>query len=143
MRAKDRVSGIGGVFFKARNPEETALWYEEHLGIQMEPVGPGIDGRVGQTQERSATFQWRHLENPDKVGMTVWAAFPESTRYFSPGKASFMINYRVADLDALLEALREEGVSIDDHRADFDYGRFAWITDPEGNRIELWQPLGE
>jgi predicted enzyme related to lactoylglutathione lyase len=143
MRPQDRVSGIGGVFFKASDPEQMASWYQEHLGIKMEPIGPTSDERVGQSQERYAAFQWRHLENPDRVGTTVWAVFPHRTTYFSPGDAPFMIQYRVADLDGVLDALRKEGVLIDEHREDFDYGRFAWIRDPEGNRIELWQPLGE
>jgi catechol 2,3-dioxygenase-like lactoylglutathione lyase family enzyme len=124
-----RVTGIGGIFFKAREPEKLYQWYEKHLGIKREAHGQG------------ATFRWDEegAQNSSE-GMTVWAIFPERTEYFKASRANFMLNYRVDDLDALLEALREEGVEIDPHREDYDYGRFAWIADPEGNRIELWEP---
>jgi predicted enzyme related to lactoylglutathione lyase len=123
-----RVTGIGGVFFKAEHPAKLYEWYEQHLGIQREPHGGG------------ASFRWREAEAPGREGMTVWSLFPTDTKYFEPSRSPFMINYRVDDLDALLEALRAEGVEVDPHREDYDYGRFAWIMDPEGNRIELWEP---
>jgi catechol 2,3-dioxygenase-like lactoylglutathione lyase family enzyme len=124
-----RVTGIGGIFFKARDPQKLYEWYEEHLGIKREAHGQG------------ATFRWRGEGDPGtSEGMTVWAIFPEGAEYFKSSRANFMLNYRVDDLDALLEALKQEGVEIDPHREDYDYGRFAWITDPEGNRIELWEP---
>ena len=97
--------------------------YEKHLGLKREPHGQGV------------SLHWR---DPD--GMTAWALFKKDTKYFNPSQSSFMINYRVDDLDALLAALKEEGVEIDQKREDYDYGRFAWIMDPEGNRIELWEP---
>ncbi len=116
-----RVDGIGGVFFKAENPAKLYEWYAQHLGIEQKP-GVGV------------VFQ-------DSAGaMTVWSIFPKDTKYFGPGPQSFMLNYRVDDLDALLESLRAERVQIDPHREDYPYGRFAWIIDPEGNRIELWEP---
>jgi predicted enzyme related to lactoylglutathione lyase len=87
-----------------------------------------------------AAFEWRDLEDSQKKGMTVWGTFPQHTKYFGPSRSGFMINYRVDDLDASLKALKEEGVEIDPHREDYDYGRFAWIMDPEGNRIERWEP---
>src|SRR5271157_6244325 len=123
-----RVTGIGGIFFKSDNPEKLYAWYEKHLGVKQGPQGSG------------AAFEWRDAADAEKKGMTVWALFPRDTKYLGPGRSPFMINYRVDDLDALLEALKEEGVEIDPHREDCDYGRFAWITDAEGNRIELWEP---
>jgi predicted enzyme related to lactoylglutathione lyase len=123
-----RVTGIGGIFFKADDPEGLYAWYEKHLGIQREPHGQG------------ALLHWREDENPERRGETVWAIFDRNTEYFRPSRAPFMLNYRVDNLDAVLEALRAEGVAIDPKREDYDYGRFAWITDPEGNKIELWEP---
>ena len=122
-----RITGIGGVFFKSRGDSKAlAAWYEKHLGIKRE------HGYVA--------FRWRDDGNPDTEGLTTWSIFRKSSDYFDPSRATFMINYRVDDLDALLDALRAEGVEIDPKREDYDYGRFAWITDPEGNKIELWQP---
>ena len=123
-----RVTGIGGVFFKADNAEKLYNWYDEHLGITRAPDGSG------------AMFEWRKVDDSQKKGVTVWALFPRDTKYFKPSRSSFMINYRVDNLDALLDTLQKEGVEIDPHREDYDYGRFAWIMDPEGNRIELWEP---
>ena len=122
-----RVTGIGGVFFKADDPKKLYEWYEKHLGIAQTP-GAGV------------MFQWREADNPEPEGMTIWSLFKKDTNYFDPSKSSFMINYRVDNLDALLEALKADGVEIDPKREDADYGRFAWIMDPEGNRIELWEP---
>lgn len=122
-----RVTGIGGVFFKSDDPEKLYQWYEKHLDIKREPHGSG-------------EFHWRDAEDPKKEGVTVWAIFPRATKHFG-GHAGHMLNYRVDDMDALLKALKEEGVEIDPHREDSsDFGRFAWILDPEGNRIELWEP---
>lgn len=121
-----RVTGIGGIFFKADDPEKMYQWYETHLGIKRE------NGYV--------SFPWRGEKDPDEKGATVWSIFNRDTKYLDPSRATFMINYRVDDLDGLLEALRAAGVEIDPKREDQDYGRFAWITDPEGNRIELWEP---
>lgn len=120
-----RVTGLGGVFFKAEDPERLYAWYEKNLGLKRE------DGGV--------FFRWRDKES-GAPGTTVWAIFGKDTRYFEPSPAPFMFNYRVDDLDALLEQLRHAGVQIDDRRDDSKYGRFAWIIDPEGNRIELWEP---
>lgn len=122
-----RVTGIGGIFFKSANPEQLYQWYEKHLGIQRTP-------------DNGAAFHWRDAEDAQKKGMTVWSIFPQPTKYFDPSHSSFMINDCVDDLDALLEVLKQEGVEIDPKREDYDYGRFAWIMDPDGNRIELWEP---
>lgn len=122
-----RVTGIGGVFIQSKDPERLYAWYERHLGVKRDPAAGG-----------SVVFNWRDDAGGD--GMTVWSIFPENSPYFHPSRANFMINYRVADIDALLEVLRAEGVEIDPKREDFDYGRFAWIMDPDGNRIELWEP---
>jgi|SRR5579872_2318232 len=121
-----RVTGIGGVFFQADDPEKLYQWYEQHLGIHR--------------KQGYVSFHWRGDENPQDRGQTAWAIFGRESKYFKPGRASMMINYRVNDLDALLDALRAEGVQIDPKREDYDYGRFAWIVDPEGNKIELWEP---
>jgi predicted enzyme related to lactoylglutathione lyase len=131
-----RVTGIGGIFFKSEDPQKLYDWYERNLGIQREPHGQG------------ASFEWRELrdsdsQEPGAKALTAWSIFPRSTKYFGASKAGFMINYRVDDLDALLAELKQAGVEIDPHREDYDYGRFAWITDPEGNRIELWEPAKE
>ena len=126
--AMQRVTGLGGVFFKGDDPEKLYGWYEKHLGIKREP------------HNQSASFRWRGEANPSEQGETAWSIFPRNSKYFGPSGAQLMINYRVEDLDALLEALRAEGVQIDPHREDCDFGRFAWIFDPEGNKIELWEP---
>lgn len=117
-----RVTGIGGVFFKARDVAALAAWYREHLGIDVGPEGYGM------------------FPSNDAGGVTVWALHKEDTKYYGAGPQPYMINYRVDDIDALLAALRAEGVWVDDKREDSEYGRFAWIQDPEGNRIELWEP---
>ena len=126
---KKRVTGIGGVFFKGRDHKALREWYARHLGIESGDYG--------------TTFDWRERDNPDVEGSTAWCVFPADTKYFGPGDSPLMINYRVADLDALLAALQAEGVRIDPKRDQAEYGRFAWIYDPEGNKIELWEPPKE
>jgi predicted enzyme related to lactoylglutathione lyase len=122
-----RITGIGGVFFKARDHASLGEWYKRHLGIDVQEGG-------------WAVFKWRDHEDPARPGSTVWSVFPEDTEYFGKGGQRAMINYRVADLDAVLAALKREGVTVDDRVEDSPEGRFSWITDPEGNRIELLQP---
>jgi predicted enzyme related to lactoylglutathione lyase len=122
-----RVTGIGGVFFKAQDPDQLQSWYAKHLGIKPGPGG-------------SVAFAWREVDNSEKKAHTVWAPFPKDTSYFEPSQSPFMINYRVANLDALIEELRHEGVEVDPKREESEFGRFAWIMDPEGNRVELWEP---
>jgi catechol 2,3-dioxygenase-like lactoylglutathione lyase family enzyme len=120
-----RVTGIGGVFFKTEDPKALQAWYERHLGV---PVG----------EHGYVTFPWRDLDGAE--AMTVWSAFPRDTGYFGDGPQTFMINYRVDDLDAVLAALAAEGVTIDPKREDGEFGRFGWVVDPAGNRVELWEP---
>jgi catechol 2,3-dioxygenase-like lactoylglutathione lyase family enzyme len=122
-----RVTGIGGIFFKATDPKALGTWYKTHLGIDVQDWG-------------GAAFQWNGPDNPEGVGTTVWSPFPADTSYFAPSAAPFMVNYRVADLHALLAVLRSEGVPVDDKVDESENGKFGWVTDPEGNRIELWQP---
>lgn len=128
----ERVTGIGGIFFKARDPRQMMAWYSKHLGI-------GANTGEGETY---AEFTWRDSEEPQRPGSTVWALFPQDTTYFDPGTAPFMVNYRVADLDALLAQLKAEGVHVEERIEEYEHGRFGWITDPEGSRIELWEPPG-
>ena len=122
-----RVTGIGGVFLRARDPKALSAWYVEHLGFQ--PSAYGI------------AFQWKD-EDPAGTGLTTWSTFPHDTDYFGEGSTqAVMVNYRVDDLDALLQKLLEADSTLEPKREDYSYGKFAWITDPEGNRMELWQPL--
>src|SRR5947209_4158777 len=124
---RGRILGIGGVFFKSANRDQMREWYSKHLGIADKGQG--------------ATLPWREHDDPKKEHVTVWTVFPTSTKYFDPSPAPSMINYIVDDIDALLDRLKEEGVKIDAKRMDESYGRFAWIYDLDGNKIELWQPL--
>lgn len=104
-------------------------WYEKHLGIARE--------------HGTASFNWRDADKPEKTGMTVWALFPETTKYFEPSPSPFMMNFRVENLEQLLQELRAEGVQVDEKVESHEYGKFGWILDPEGNRIELWEPPAE
>ena len=124
---RGRILGIGGIFFKSANPKQTREWYSQHLGLADK--GGGF------------MMPWREKDNSEKEHVTVWSVFPANTKYFEPGQAAFMVNYIVDDLDALLERLQKQGVKIDPKRQNEDYGRFAWIYDPDGNKIELWQPV--
>jgi predicted enzyme related to lactoylglutathione lyase len=122
-----RVTGIGGVFLKARDPKALADWYAQHLGIQLADYG-------------GATLLWSD-EVPAGTGQTAWMLFPDTTKHFGDSTQRAMINYRVDDLEGLLTQLRAANVPIDPKQESASYGHFAWITDPEGNRVELWQPL--
>lgn len=121
----ERVTGIGGVFFKAKDPKAMLAWYRENLGIETK--GGYID------------FTWREKDHPDEIGHTAWRIFTTNSAYFGQSTSPLMINYRVANLDRMLEQLRKSGVKIEKVE-NYNYGGFAWITDPEGNRIELWEP---
>ncbi len=124
-----RVIGIGGVFIKSEHHEQLSEWRQQKLGLNEVP-GQGV------------TLNWRDFDNPAQERLTIWSAFPARSSYFSPSDAQFMINYIVDDLDALLAKLEREGVPIDPRREGYDYGRFAWIYDPDGNKVELWEPAG-
>lgn len=122
-----RVTGIGGVFFKSKDPKALGEWYRQHLGIEVEDWG-------------GVVFRWASPDNPAGTGTTTWSPFKDNSSYFAPSKASFMINYRVDDLKALLDVLRSEGCDVDAKMDESEYGKFGWVMDPDGNRIELWQP---
>jgi predicted enzyme related to lactoylglutathione lyase len=124
----EKVTGIGGIFFRGRDPEKLSAWYQKHLGI---PVEGG-----------HAEFDWNDSQRSGRNGRTVWSVFPAETDYFGPTRPTFMINYRVSNLQRMLAQLARLGVPVE-KVDDYDYGRFAWITDPEGNRIELWEPKGD
>ena len=121
-----KVTGIGGIFFKCADPKKMNKWYEKHLGIPVADYG--------------TMFQWRELDNPEKEGYTVWSTFPADTTYFDPSKKDFMINYRVENIEALVEELKNAGVQILDEITPSEYGKFVHILDPEGNSIELFEP---
>jgi len=126
-RSAPLVTGFGGLFFKADDPKRLGAWYAEHLGLAIEPWG-------------GCAFQWREAGSPKTLGHTVWSPFARDTGYFAPSQKDFMFNLRVADLDRVLLALRRAGVTVDDKVEDGEFGRFGWCLDPEGNRVELWQP---
>jgi len=120
-----RVTGIGGIFFKSKDPAQLRDWYRKHLGIESEIYG--------------ASLYWRDDPRHSEA-YTVWSPFAYDTKHFDPSHAPFMINYRVDDLDWLLTQLRAEGVDVDPRVEESEFGKFAWIMDPEGNRIELFEP---
>ncbi len=121
-----RVTGIGGVFFKTKDPAKTKEWYHKHLGLE--------------TDEYGTSFEWRHSDDENKKGYTAWSPFQENSNYFGNSDQSFMINYRVENLEELVKQLEEEGVKIVDKIESFEYGKFVHIEDPNGTRIELWEP---
>jgi catechol 2,3-dioxygenase-like lactoylglutathione lyase family enzyme len=122
---KGRILGIGGIFFKSEHPGPMREWYSKNLGLS--------------DQGQGAILPWLEKDNPHQERMTVWSIFPASSKYFEPSQ--LMVNYIVDDLDALLDRLGKAGVKIDPKRQNESYGKFAWIYDPDGNKIELWQPL--
>lgn len=124
-----RVTGIGGIFLKAQDPKALEAWYSQHLGIELAKWG-------------GAVFLWSD-EVPATTGQTTWSLFSETSKHFGTGTQRAMVNYRVDDLDALLAQLEAAGVPIDPDRQSYPYGKFAWITDPEGNRLELWEPIAD
>ena len=122
-----KVTGIGGVFFKCKDPKTMKDWYTDKLGLPITPYG--------------ATFEWREDEDPEKKGSTSWSVFEDKTKYFEPSTKEYMINYRVENLEWLAEELRKDGVTIVDQIETYPYGKFLHILDPEGNKIELWEPV--
>ncbi|WP_314511989.1 VOC family protein [Xanthocytophaga agilis] len=122
-----RVTGIGGVFFTCKDPKKMTEWYQKHLGLETNPYG--------------ATFEWYEGPDSSKKAQTQWTPFPQTTNYFAPSNKDFMINYRVENLEALVEELKKEGVAIVDNIETFDYGKFVHILDSEGNKVQLWEPI--
>ena len=124
-----KVTGIGGVFFKCKDPKAVNEWYKTHLGFDTTPYG--------------TSFEWRDIDDSTKKGLTQWNPFKEDTKYFAPSTKDFMINYRVDNLEALVEELKKEGVTVLDKVETYDYGKFVHILDAEGNKIQLWEPTDE
>jgi predicted enzyme related to lactoylglutathione lyase len=122
---KNRVTGIGGVFFKTKDPKASRDWYKKHLGFNTDDYG--------------STFWWKDKDGNDCT--TQWSPFKEDTSYFTPSSKDFMFNYRVENLERLLDVLNKEGVTIVGEMETYDYGKFAWILDNENNKIELWEPI--
>jgi len=120
-----KVTGIGGIFFKCKDSQKIIEWYKTHLGFD--------------TNQYGANFTWREVSDPTKMASTQWSPFAETTKYFDPSTKDFMINYRVENLETLVEELRNEGVIIVDQIETYDYGKFIHIMDIEGNKIELWE----
>lgn len=122
-----RVTGIGGIFFKTKDPDASKDWYKKHLGFQTDKWG--------------TSFEWRLSEEPEKKGFSQWSPFKQDTDYFEPSQKEFMINFRVENLEWLIAELKKEGVTICDEIEEFDYGKFVHIMDNDGNKIELWEPI--
>ena len=122
-----RVTGIGGVFFRSDDKNGQMNWYKKHLGIESDEYG--------------FAFLWKEPDNPGKTGYTVWSPFKSDTEYFGSKDQQFMVNYRVADMESLIKALKKEGVEVVGEIEEHENGKFAWINDPDGNRIELWEPV--
>ena len=121
-----RVTGIGGIFFNCKDPEKIKEWYKTHLGFNIDPYG--------------TKFDWRQEEDSTKKRYTLWSPFSDKNNYFEPSSKDFMINYRVENIEALVEALKEEGVTVLDKIETYEYGKFVHILDIEGTKIELWEP---
>ncbi|MCZ7586177.1 MAG: VOC family protein [Deltaproteobacteria bacterium] len=123
----EKVTGIGGIFFKVKDRDALIAWYRDNLGLPFEEWGGTV-------------FQWRENDDPDTVGQTLLSTFPHDTEYFKRSTKDFMINLRVRDLDAMVAQLKAAGCDVDGAIEESEFGRFAWVLDPEGHRIELWQP---
>jgi predicted enzyme related to lactoylglutathione lyase len=124
---KPKVTGIGGFFFRSKDPQAIREWYGKNLGLTVNEYG--------------STFEFRNARRPDEINYLQWSPFEEETGYFDPSEKEFMINYRVQDMEGLVNQLREKGVTILDEIEQFEYGKFIHIMDPEGNKIELWEPV--
>lgn len=126
---KGRVTGIGGIFFKSSDPKKIKEWYATNFGMKTDDYG--------------CLFEFREAEKPEVKGQLQWSPFSEKTKYFEPSQKEFMINYRVENMEALVEELKANGVTVLDSIATYDYGKFVHILDPENNKIELWEPVDE
>lgn len=126
---KGKVTGLGGFFITSGDPGKIKKWYEEHLGLPCD--------------EHGHLFKWREMENTDKIGHTQFAVFESKPDYFKPGKPEFMINFRVDNLEAMMDRMKKSGLEIIGEIEKYDYGKFGWVIDPDGNKIELWEPVDE
>ncbi len=126
---KGKITGIGGVFFKCQDPNAIKKWYAQHFQLDMDKYG--------------TMFKFHPENKPDQLGYLQWSPFDKSSDYFAPSKKDFMINYRVENIEALIEELKEAGVNVLDEIASYEYGKFVHILDPEGNKIELWEPVDQ
>lgn len=124
-----KVTGIGGIFFKSDNPEKIKKWYHENLGLVIDAYG--------------SPFEFRNANTPEEINYLQWSPFKKDTKYFEPSKKEFMINYRVENLVHLVQQLKNNGVTVLDEIESFDYGKFVHILDPEGTKIELWEPVDQ
>ena len=122
-----KVTGIGGIFFRSKNPKEMNEWYGKNLGLAIDDYG--------------SAFEFRNANRPEEINYLRWSPFDEGTDYFNPSEKGFMINYRVQNIEGLVERLRENGVTIVDEIVEYEYGKFVHVMDPEGNKIELWEPI--
>jgi predicted enzyme related to lactoylglutathione lyase len=122
-----KVTGIGGIFFRTKDPQAIKEWYGKNLGLAISDYG--------------SSFEFRNANRPDEINYLQWSPFDEGTDYFNPSEKEFMINYRVQNIEGLVKKLRENGVTILDEIEEYEYGKFVHILDPEGNKIELWEPV--
>lgn len=124
-----KVTGIGGIFFRSKNAKETTEWYGKNLKLALDPYG--------------SAFEFRNANRPDEINYLRWSAFDEKSDFFDPSKKEFMINYRVQNIEGLVEELKQNGVQVVDEIVSYDYGKFVHIMDPEGTKIELWEPIDQ
>lgn len=129
MEKKKKVTGIGGIFFKCQDPDKMKDWYNKNLGLVTDQYG--------------SPFEFRNANRPEEINYLQWSPFAEDTKYFEPSQKEFMINYRVENIEDLVQELKKEGVEVVDEIEAFDYGKFVHIMDPEGNKIELWEPVDQ
>jgi len=129
MEKKGKVSGLGGVFFKSDKPEDLKTWYEKNLGLPCDQYGH--------------MFSWRHKDEPEKLGYTQFSVFDKKTEYLNPSQKDFMINFRVEHIEALVQQLKKDGMNVIGDIESYEYGKFAWVMDPDGNKVELWEPVDE
>jgi len=124
-----KVTGIGGIFFRSKDPEASREWYGENLGLAVNQYG--------------SSFEFRNANRPEEINYLSWSPFAEDTKYFDPSEKEFMVNYRVQNIEGLVEKLKDNGVTVVDEIVTYDYGKFVHIMDPEGNKIELWEPIDQ
>lgn len=127
MPKKGKVTGLGGLFFKSADPDGLKAWYEEHLGLPCDQYGH--------------LFSWRHTDDPEEIGYTQFSIFDDKTTYYNPSKKEFMINFRVDDLELMIDRLKKDGMQVIGDIESYEYGKFGWVMDPDGNKIELWEPI--